>query len=58
VQVVAGSFAAVKRSVLFLAGATVKIHVGRMLGELHLRDRVQAVGCAYVHGLVRPKSRP
>jgi DNA-binding NarL/FixJ family response regulator len=39
---------------LHLSEATVKTHVGRVLGKLRLRDRVQAVVYAYEHGLVRP----
>lgn len=39
---------------LMLAEPTVKTHVGRVLGKLQLRDRVQAVVYAYEHGLIRP----
>ena len=35
-----------------------KTHVGRMLANSRLRDRVQAVVYAYEHGLVRPQPRP
>ncbi len=39
---------------LHLSEATVKTHVGRVLGKLGLRDRIQAVVLAYETGLIRP----
>jgi DNA-binding NarL/FixJ family response regulator len=43
-------------SALHLSQGTVKIHVGRILAKLELRDRVQAVVLAYESGLITPGS--
>jgi len=40
---------------MFLAEATVKTHVGRILMKTGLRDRVQLVVLAYESGVVRPR---
>jgi len=42
-------------SELFLSESTIKIHVGRILAKLNLRDRVQAVVLAYESGLITPE---
>ena len=43
---------------MYLSAGTVKIHVGRILAKLGLRDRVQAVVLAYEAGLVIPGTTP
>jgi DNA-binding NarL/FixJ family response regulator len=43
---------------LHLSAGTVKIHVGRILAKLGLRDRVQAVVLAYESTLIIPGSPP
>jgi DNA-binding NarL/FixJ family response regulator len=42
---------------MHLSQGTVKIHVGRILAKLNLRDRVQAVVLAYESGLITPRSQ-
>jgi DNA-binding NarL/FixJ family response regulator len=42
-------------SELFVSESTIKIHVGRILAKLSLRDRVQAVVLAYESGLITPE---
>jgi DNA-binding NarL/FixJ family response regulator len=44
-------------SKLHLSEGTVKIHIGRILAKLDLRDRVQAVVLAYESGLIKPGSQ-
>ena len=43
---------------LHLSAGTVKIHVGRILAKLGLRDRIQAVVLAYESALITPRAHP
>jgi DNA-binding NarL/FixJ family response regulator len=42
---------------MHLSQGTVKVHVGRILAKLGLRDRIQAVVLAYESGLIKPRSQ-
>lgn len=54
-QLAAGRSKAEIGEQLYLSGATVKTHVGRVLAKLGVRDRVQAVIAAFAAGLAEPR---
>ena len=45
-------------TILFVAEATVKTHVGSIFGKLGVRDRAAAIVFAYDHGIVTPGVTP
>jgi DNA-binding CsgD family transcriptional regulator len=56
-EVAAGASNAEVATRLFLSEGTVKVHVGRILAKLGLRDRVHIVIWAYENRIISPGTR-